>query len=69
MCACDPPCTPLEGDWPEERCPNPECAETATVKPVAALEPTPGAVGLTFHCRTCPCRWYSVYDYATEGES
>jgi hypothetical protein len=64
MCVCDPPCTPLEGSWPAEACPNPDCTDTTEVKPVGAHETVPGGVGLTFHCRSCPTRWYSPYTVA-----
>jgi hypothetical protein len=59
MCACDPPCVPLEGTWPTEACPNPDCTDTAKIRPVGAHRTGPGSVGLTFHCRSCPARWFS----------
>ncbi|MFF3151847.1 hypothetical protein [Streptomyces sp. NPDC057910] len=65
MCTCSPLCEPLDGDWPAETCPNPNCSDPNPIKPVG-LHPMPSVAGLTFHCRTCPCRWYSTYEYATE---
>ncbi|MEV5595995.1 hypothetical protein [Streptomyces sp. NPDC052496] len=68
MCVCIPLCTQFEGDWPEEQCPNPDCTDTAKGKPVNLIDFV-GSVGLTFHCHTCPCRWYSVYEVVKEATS
>lgn len=64
MCSCLPPCTQFEGNWPTETCPSPACTDPTPVKPVGAHDVAPGVLGLTFHCGTCPCRWYSTYELA-----
>jgi hypothetical protein len=66
MCVCDPPCSQLDGNWPTEACPNPECTGATVVGPVGLTETFSG-LGLTFHCGTCPCRWYSAYEFAGEA--
>jgi hypothetical protein len=65
MCACEPKCEPFtEDEWPTEECPNPECTDKEPVKPVGARNVGGKTIGLTFHCVTCPTRWYSAYELA-----
>lgn len=54
-------------DLPTEVCLNPECTDTTPVAPVGVTE-IPGGLGLTFHCGTCPCRWYTPYSFVMAGE-